>query len=310
MSQLRALVAVADSGGIRAAAVRLGRTPSAVSMALKQLEEELGGTVFEGERKTRLTRFGEFVCDQARSLLEHHERARRTIDAYSRNSAGNVDVAVLPSVAVAFLPRTLAIMQAEAPTIAINARDLDSSAVQEAVSREVVEIGVAGYRPVSDIGAEPLFTEPLNIVCREDDPLATVEGPIPWNMVANRTFIGNGSYETLATPEFLRILEGHTLHVRSVISLLAVVRAGVGITVLPRLTHLQSNDGLCFLPIDDPNAIRTVYLLSRSDRNLSPAGRRFIAVFRQVVAGIASDYGLTLLTPDPTASSDRQPGAA
>lgn len=294
-AQLRVLIAVADAGGIRAAALKLARTPSAVSMALKHLEEELGSQLFEGERKTRLTRFGEFVCDQARSLLEHHGRVESAISAYARNSAGNVDIGVLPSVAVAFLPRTLALMQAAAPTVAINARDLDSGAVQEAVAREVVEIGVAGYRPAADIGAEPLFTEPLNLVCREDDPLCGMGRPVSWSMVADRTFIGNGSYENLATPGFLQILERHTLHVRSVISLLAVVRAGVGVTVLPRLSHLQSSDGLRFLPIDDPNAVRTVYLLSRSDRNLSPAARRFIGLFKQVVAGAAGAYGLNLL---------------
>lgn len=294
-NQLRTFVAVADMGGIRAAASRLGRTPSAVSMALKQLEDELGASVFEGERKTRLTRFGEFVCDQARSLLEHQERVYSAISAYARNSVGNVDVAVLPSVALAFLPQTLALMQAEAPTIAINARDLDSGAVQEAVSREVVEIGVAGYHLAADIHAEALFSEPLNLVCREDDPLCHVEGPIPWKLVAARNFISNGSHEALTTPAFLQILERHTLHVRNVISLVAVVRAGVGITVLPRLTHTLASDGLRFLPIDDPNAIRTVYLLSRSDRNLSPAARRFVGVFKRVVAEVAAGYELALL---------------
>jgi DNA-binding transcriptional LysR family regulator len=188
-------------------------------------------------------------------------------------------------------------MQAEAPTIAVNARDLDSVAVQEAVGREVVEIGVAGHRPETDIRAEALFTEPLNLVCRDDDPICATAGPIPWKMIAARTFISNGTCENLTTPEFIRILEGHTLHVRSVISLLSVVRAGVGITVLPGLSQLQSRDGLSFLPLADPSAIRTVYLLSRADRSLSPAALRFIEIFRRVVAGTASDYGLSLLPP-------------
>jgi len=309
IAQLRVLVHVADHGGIRAAAERLHRTPSAVSMALKQLEEELGSPVFEGDRKTQLTRFGEFVYDQARSLLEHHERVHRSIGAYAHNSAGNVDVAVLPSVAVAFLPTVLSMMQAQAPTIAINARDLDSGAVQEAVAREAVEIGVSIYRPSPDMVGEALFSEPLRVVCREDDPLCAVEGPITWSMIERRTFIGNGSYDGLVTPEFLSILERHTLHVRSVISLLAVVRAGVGITVLPGLSHLQWNDGVRFLPIDDPAAIRTVHLMWRADRNLSPAARRFMGVLRQAIGDNASAYGLKLASGHRVAPAGRLPAA-
>lgn len=308
ISQLRVLIHVADHGGIRAAAERLCRTPSAVSMALKQLEEEFGTPVFEGDRKTKLTRFGEFVYDQARSLLEHHERVHRSIEAYAHNSAGNVDVAVLPSVAVAFLPEVLSMMQAQAPTIAINARDLDSGAVQEAVAREAVEIGVSSHRPSPDIIGEPLFSEPLMVVCREGDPLCAVSGPITWSMVSKRKFIGNGSYDGLVTPEFLAILERHTLHVRSVISLLAVVRAGVGITVLPGLSHLQWNDGVRFLPIDDAAAIRTVHVMWRADRNLSPAARRFITVLREAIGERAGAYGLKLLS-GARADSHRSPPA-
>src|SRR5262245_42199617 len=104
------LIAVAEAGGIHPAAGRVGRTPSAISMALKQIEDEFGGPLFEGNRKTRLTPLGKFIVDQGRSLIEHSDRAHQTIRTFARNGSGAVDVAMLPSIAWAFLPEALKAM--------------------------------------------------------------------------------------------------------------------------------------------------------------------------------------------------------
>lgn len=52
ITNLQFFVAVATSQSLTQAAQRVHRTPAAVSLSLKQLEEELGGALFEGERKT------------------------------------------------------------------------------------------------------------------------------------------------------------------------------------------------------------------------------------------------------------------
>ena len=54
LSQLRVFEAVAKSGSLKDAAAQLGRTISAVSMTLKQLEAEVGAKLFEADRKKRL----------------------------------------------------------------------------------------------------------------------------------------------------------------------------------------------------------------------------------------------------------------
>lgn len=293
LSQLRVFVDVAEAGGIRAAAQRIGRTPGAVSMALKQFEEGVGGTLFEGERKARLTRFGQFVYDEARTLLAHSDRVTRSINAFSNNGAGNIDAAILPSLAVVFLPETMQELLAAKPTLGINIRDLDSRGIQEAVSREVVEIGIASYRPTSSVTYEALFSEPLNLVCRNDDPLCEISRPLVNTDVAGRVFIGNNSYDPLVMPDFLSKISPQRLHVRSTISLLALVQAGIGLTILPTLSRFQGGDNLRFLPIADQNAKRTVYLLRNSERALSPAAQLFASVIRSVIAKRAPSYNLS-----------------
>jgi len=297
LSQLRVFVAVAETGGVRTAARRIGRTPSAVSMALKQLEDETGGVLFEGERKARLTRFGQFVYDEARSLLAHGDRVTRSISAFSNNGAGNIDAALLPSLAVVFLPETMHRIISERPTLGINIRDLDSRGIQEAVSREVIEVGIASYYAISAVTSavtyEALFSEPLNIVCRADDPLCGLARPLAWQDVAERIFIGNNSYDPLIMPEFQSGATVQKLHVPSTTSLLALVQAGVGLTILPTLSRFHGSDNLRFLPIADRNAKRTVYLLTNSERVLSPAAQLFAQTIKAVIAERGPDYGLS-----------------
>jgi DNA-binding transcriptional LysR family regulator len=294
LTQFRVLIAVAEAGGIRAAADRISRTPSAVSMALKQLEDEVGGALFEGERKVRLTRFGEFVVDHARSLIEHSDRVNRTITAFTQNGVGNVEIAVLPSIALAFLPDALRAFTQDRSAAVVRVRDLDSKAILDAVSRDTIDWGITGYHQLPHIELEPLFSEPLMLVCRSDDPLCEIEGPISWGALVGRPFVGNGTCEIIDTPAFVEIAERQITHARSVMSLLSIVRAGVGITVLPSLSHVGGDDGLRFLPLDDPKAYRKVCLVSRSDRNLSPAAQQFARVMRDIIARRAADYGLEL----------------
>ena len=54
----RYFCAVAETGNLAEAADRLGRTQSALSMSLKQLEEHLGKKLFDGERKSQLSPLG------------------------------------------------------------------------------------------------------------------------------------------------------------------------------------------------------------------------------------------------------------
>ena len=71
---LRCFVAVAQSGNLADAALKLGRSTAAVSMKLKQLETHLDGRLFEAERKSVLTALGAFTLEEAIRELSHFDR--------------------------------------------------------------------------------------------------------------------------------------------------------------------------------------------------------------------------------------------
>ncbi len=93
IEMLRCFCVVAEKGSLQAAADHLGRTPSAVSMLLKQLEDHLGSKLFEKDRKNRLTDLGQYVFRQATNELEHFDATINAIETYARNPKGVLRIA-------------------------------------------------------------------------------------------------------------------------------------------------------------------------------------------------------------------------
>ena len=95
LSHLRCFAAVSETHSISAAAKRLHRSPSAVSMTLSGLEAEFGRNLFEADGKSRLTPFGAYVFSMASEQLRRFQRAIENIEAYANNGFGRIDRMVI-----------------------------------------------------------------------------------------------------------------------------------------------------------------------------------------------------------------------
>lgn len=281
IDMLRCFATVAESGNLADAADRLGRTPSAVSMMLKQFEEHLGAPLFETERKSRLTALGIFTLDQATRELDHFERTVAAIEHFSRAKAGFVRVAAVPSVAEAILPNVVREFRRDHPDVQIDIRDMDSAAVLRELEKERVDFGLATASGAdASIAREQLFSDDFGVVCHPDHPLTKEAQPIDWRALDRWTFIGNGICRHIADEGFQRTFTSSRLMVRNTTSLLAMVRAGIGVTVLPRLAVHHAEDQLAFLPVSDPEARRRIDILRRRHQALTPAAELFEAATR------------------------------
>jgi LysR family carnitine catabolism transcriptional activator len=294
LSMLKTFVTVVETGGIQRAADRLGRTPSAVSMALKQFEAEIGARLFIGDRKDHLTKVGAFSEVQARDMLSHYERAVLSIRAYARTAIGRIDVACVPSVAATIMPAVVRRIREIASGCEINVRDIDSVSVIRVVEQGEYGIGIA--MPVvmrANLSFTPLFSEPLGIVCRSDDPLAAMKRPLSWDAIKGRLLLENGLSFVIQSPAYQALLAKSSIKVYSHTAVLAMVRAGIAITVLSRLSVATPDNELSFLPLADKSAVRTVGLFSRSLESLSPAEVQFISLLQETIARQQKELGLT-----------------
>jgi DNA-binding transcriptional LysR family regulator len=276
-TSLRAFVHVAECGNIRDAAARLYRTPSAVSMTLKQFERDLGAPLFETDRKNKLTALGEAILSIAGPMLHDHDRAIERIVAVATGRQGRLYLASVPSVAAELLPDVLATFLGSRPGAIIELADTDSRSVHALVADGTAELGIAGVAsPASGLSFTPLFRDPFRVVCRRDHLLALRSGPVGWNDLSGERIIGNNAAEAIASGDYRALLAASALKARNVISLLALVRAGAGVTLLPRLATVSLGPDLVALPLADPMAEREVGIVLRQNHNPSPICAAFL----------------------------------
>lgn len=294
--QFRAFVAVADTRSVRIAAEQLLRTPSAVSMMLSQLEERVGAPLFEGGRKGRLTELGQFILEEARSLIDHEERVSRSIRSFAEGQRGRLDIACIPSIANVFLPQTLSLLWASAPQMIFHVRDMDSRSVVEMVATEKVELGFGiAVDLAEDMEFTPLFDDPIDVVCGPKDELIKAPRPLAWSSLQSKRFLGNSSYTAIPSSELAALAERQVAYIPNITSLLALVRSGFGITILPRINTLQAAGTVAFLPLEDPAAKRRVGCIRKANRSLTPGATNFIAALQTVLKKSATAYNITLL---------------
>jgi len=277
ISTLQTFVTVAECGKLTAAAERLHRTPSAVSMALKSLEEHLSRPLFEADRKSRLTPLGRYVLEQAREELEHFEHAVRAMERYARNEVGSLTIACVPTVSTRILPRVFKPFLAHWPGIEIDVRDMDSLSVRRELERGRVELGIAtplGLRP--EFESVLLAKDPFGVVCSNQHPLNRGNSPLSWRDIARYPFIANPICGLIQDAEFRTIFSQSTLTVRNTTSILSLVAANVGVTVLPRLAVSGDGAKVNFHPLAYDGPFRELHLMKRANATPTPVAEAFI----------------------------------
>jgi DNA-binding transcriptional LysR family regulator len=273
---LRVFVTVAECGNIRDAAERLFRTQSAISMTLKQVEDHLGAPLFESDRKHSLTDLGSYVAGVARVLLRDHDTAIDLIEQYASGNSGRFRIASVPSVAALLVPEMLAKFLADRPTAEIDLVDTDSTDVRHLVATGQADLGIASVGgATAGLSVTAVFEDRMRLVCRADSPLAQSAAPVEWHDLDAVSLILNETTRGVQAAEFQALASRTKLRVRNVTSLLAMVNAGIGVTLLPGLATVGLPPSLISRPVSDQSCRRQVCMLTREGRVQSPLAQAF-----------------------------------
>lgn len=281
---LRTFVAVARAGELQLAANNLARTPSAVSMSLKQLGEELGVALFETDRKAKLTRAGEAVLAEAERAVRSFEHSLDAIRHASQSDAGFLRIAAVPSIATTLLPVAIRDVLKANAHLRLEIRDLDSRAIVREILEEGIDLGIAtSGNARQGIAIEHLFEDRFEAVLPSSHVLAR-RAALNLQDLRAETFIGNGLCDLIETAEIQELMSASTLFVHSTASLLAMVREGVGVSILPKTAARQSRGGVTFVPIEGANFTRRVELLTPANARRTPAAEAVITRLKQIAA--------------------------
>lgn len=283
IEHLRAFIAVAEAGELADAGARIGRTPAALSMTLKQVEADLGGgALFEGERKGRLTPLGSYALQQARRAVAEVDSAVAHIRNFASGEMGLAQVAAVPTAATRVMPLAIQRLRVKRPAARVDLRDIDSASVVNAVSSGAVDFGIATLPgAVPGLVSETLLEDPFVLVCPIDHPLVALGHPIRWSDIDASHFIANGLCSNIDAPEVAWLTERALLTVRNTTSLLAFIQEGFGVTLLPALAAPKSAQ-LRSLPLHDSGHKRRLDVLVRQGETLNPAASALLAEVRGV----------------------------
>lgn len=280
IDMLRCFLTVAERGNLADAAEALGRTPSAISMMLRQFEEHIGAPLFEAGRKSRLTRLGELIRVEAGRELAHFDSTIAAIEGLSRAEAGHVRLSVTPSVAQMLMPAILHRFAQSHPLVRINMRDTDSAAIAHDLAAGRADIALASLGPQAGFDRTLLFADRFGVVCPADHSLAADWDALTWADLTDIPFIANGLCHYVTDPDFRPILDRATLNVSGTAALLSLVRAGMGVTLLPELTMRDAMTDLVFLPLTDATIRREVWMLTPPEIELTPAAAALVHTIR------------------------------
>ena len=180
LSQIRAIVAVADHKNFSAAGLALGLSQPAVSHAIATLETLLGVTLFtRGRYGATLTPAGDRIVKEARHALWHLEQMEKEAYVHRGLKGGEVRIATFRSVATHVLPDILAQFMARFPDITVTLIEQPHYiAIEQCLKEGQADIGFT-YQPGSDESLETfdfIYDEFVALLPPDDDPPEAVDG--------------------------------------------------------------------------------------------------------------------------------------
>jgi LysR family transcriptional regulator, low CO2-responsive transcriptional regulator len=292
LRQLRIFEAVARHHSISRAAAELHLSQPAVSMQMKQLEEQIGVALIEQVGKRMfLTEAGEELRGHAQGIAERIDSMHTAIDQFRGLERGLLRLAVV-STANYFLPPLVADFHARYPGVRVALQVANREEVLGALAENSIDLAITGRPPDSaDVLAQPFMDNPLVVIAAPGHTLAGAS-KVPLARLAEETLVvrepGSG---TRAAVE--RHFAEHKLTVRtgcefgSNEALKQAVRAGLGVGVVSAQTielELQCRC-LAVLPVEGFPIVRRWYVLHRTAKRLSAAAAAFLELLLSLDAG-------------------------
>ncbi|WP_028356649.1 LysR family transcriptional regulator [Bordetella petrii] len=280
LQELQAFVAVAERASFRAAAEDLHLSQPALSRRIEKLETLLGARLLERTtRRVALTQVGRVFLERSRTALDELESAILGVDDLAGQLSGLVTVACVPSAAYYFLPSVLREFAARHPRIRVRVIDEGANAVLNAVTSGRADFGInfVGTQD-AEVDFRAIFKESFVLAVRNDHPLAGRKN-LMWDELAGERFM------TVAKESGNRLLIDVALakagkramsafEVSHILTLLGMVEAGLGVAAVPQLAlPLTTHPTLVGVPLSRPRVSRTLGLIVRRGRPLSPAAR-------------------------------------
>jgi LysR family transcriptional regulator of abg operon len=292
LHQIQTLVAIAETGSVRAAARRLGLTQPALSKSLAALEMELSvPLVHRTARGANLTKFGQSIVIRGRGISQEIERMREEIEQMRGAERGGVTVAISPSPAMLLLPAVLQRFHKEFPDIQVRVRECVYPDTVQLLREGLADFAVGAQPPArktatSEFIAERLYENKLVVACRQGHPKANALSLLE---LLDCEWLQHGSADgpgSLYAPVFRENgfdVPKPWLVSDSFISTLSILESSDALSLLPAVLveQLTQSRRLTALSLQEPMPDWDVALIMRTQTPQTRAALKLAQVFRR-----------------------------
>ncbi|PZG87659.1 LysR family transcriptional regulator [Streptomyces sp. NTH33] len=291
LQRLRALHAVSVHGTVGAAAAALGYTSSAVSQQIAKLERETRTVLLEREgRGVRLTDEAHQLVVAARELLAIVERAETELEERRGVPAGRLTVAAFPSAARGLMPSVLADLAKRHPALDARLSEIDPHLSVDLVAKGALDLAVAHDWDIAPLPA-PAGVEQAVIGDDLCDLLVSAGHPFAGRGTVERSELGGERWICQPPGRVCHEWLVRTLraagHVPNLVhqadenpTLVALVAAGLGVALIPRLGRGPLPEGVVEVSLD-PVPVRRLYALWRTGAARRPAIAEAVRTLRE-----------------------------
>lgn len=292
LRHLRYFAAVADELHFGRAAGRLAISQPPLSLAIRQLEDELGAKLFERDNKrVALTPAGEAFLDDVRHLLAQSGEAAEHARRVAGGSTGRLRVGFSGSMLYRGLPEAVAAYRSAWPGVVLTLVELNSAEQIDALAHDRLEAGFVHVPQVPD-GLDGLLVadEPF-VACLPEGHALARSSRLDLRELAADPFV---LFARSASPLYyeqviaLCIAAGFRPQVqfeaRHWLSVVALVAEGMGVAVVPAAIGASGMHGVRFATLR-PSRIQSTSWCVWNPRRRSPARQAFVELWRAAKRG-------------------------
>lgn len=286
---IQTFILVAQHQSFRHAAELTLRTQSAVSLQIKQLEEQLGVVLFHRTtRSVALTEDGQELFDGSIKALRLIDDSLRNINERADLRRGRVTIACSPTIASSYLAQVLRAFELDYPQVKIVVREQNPNDLFESVRSAEVDFAIGPVVNNPDFAFDVILDELLFAVVPANFgafsgpkitvsdlsklPLLLLNPASALRSTLNSAFTAAG-VELTAKYEFSQAQ-----------TLISMATAGLGVAILPEsvVRHIKDSN-LQVLEIDHPNLSRKVAIITRRGHALTPASAQLAGRAHEVI---------------------------
>ncbi|MBU8807514.1 LysR family transcriptional regulator [Mycolicibacterium goodii] len=257
--QLRAFVAVVDAGSFTSASRQLGLSQPAVSRAVAALEKELALPLLVRDRGgVSLTEGGEMALVHAREAVRHLTAMRKEVAALAGSLSGNLTLASLPSVTGTLVAPHVREFEERHPAVTVRLLEGSEEEVRDWLDQGAAEAGVVSL-PVNGLESAVLGEQDMVAVVPADSRFAGW-AEVDYVELAKEPFIRStgGCADTfMPVAQSVGVDLDIAFEARGLSAVLEMVRAGLGVSILPSAGLPDLPDGVVTRPLT-PTTVRNL----------------------------------------------------